>query len=172
LVSLGNYFVLIHDWISFYALHNAKLELDSIVGIETVHGWAIKELRFDYRRMEEISLHFKATKVFTILAFSLISTYIFFNLNIYLSTLTVDLLLIITKYVLRKLFHFNVVIRFCESHSAVSKSEFARVRSTAGLISPSSIFMSLFADVLWACQLAHSSDKLRQRQCVSCLSAG
>jgi hypothetical protein len=130
-------------------------------------------MRFDYRRVEEISLHFKAPKVFAILAFSLISTYIFFNLNIYFSTLKVDLLVIITKYVLRKLFHFIVVVtRFCESHSAVSKSEFARVRSTGGLINPSSIFMSLFADVRWACQLAHSSDKLRHRQCVSCLSEG
>jgi len=44
--------------------------------------WAIKELRFDYRWVEEISLHFKAPKVFAIIAFSLISTYISLNLNI------------------------------------------------------------------------------------------
>jgi hypothetical protein len=47
-------------------------ELDSTVGIETVHGWAIKELSFDYRRVEEISLHFQAPKVFAILVFFLI----------------------------------------------------------------------------------------------------
>jgi hypothetical protein len=56
--------------------------LDSKVGTETVHGWATQELRFDYWRVEEISLHFKATKVFAILEFSLISTFIFLNLNI------------------------------------------------------------------------------------------
>lgn len=75
------------------------------------------------------------------------------KLNIFFGTLKVDLLVIITKCVLTKLFHFIVVVsRFCESHSTVSKSEFATVRSTGGLINPSSLFKSLFADVLWACQ--------------------
>jgi len=61
--------------------------MDSTVGAETVHGWTIKEFRFDYRRVEEISLHFKATKVFAILEFSLISTSVFLNLNISFSAL-------------------------------------------------------------------------------------
>ena len=68
--------------------------------------------------------------------------------------LKVNLLVIITKHVLRKLFHFIVVIRFCESHSAAFEERVCeRDSSTGSLINPRSLFMSLFADVRWACQV-------------------
>jgi hypothetical protein len=76
-----------NSWLDFI-LHTAWCEMR--VGRHSrrlVMVWAIKELRFDYRWVEEISLHFKAPKVFAIIAFSLISTYIFLNLNISFVTL-------------------------------------------------------------------------------------
>jgi hypothetical protein len=162
-----------NSWLDFI-LHTAWCEMR--VGRHSrrlAMVWAIKESRFDYRWVKEISLHFKAPKVFAIIAFPLISTYIFLNLNISFGTLFEGRpICIITKYVLRK---FSVSLSLFVSVKVIQLSRRASLREFAALAAWS--FPALYSShssQTWGglVKLAHSSDKLRHRQCLSCLSEG